>query len=239
MKPSDLFFYSQAAKLNHGIDGENIMRKVTEERKRSSNRRNHVMRVVIMALTCGILMSCGTDNGEEGDEVNDETFDGYKIIKVGTQIWMAENLNYASKNSSCYNDNEENCEKYGRLYSFEEATKVCPPGWHLPKNSDWQTLIDYAGGYEVAGKKLKAEEGWYSNGNGTDDYSFNALPGGLQYAAGNFGGIENQGIWWSSSGDSDRFEDHFIIELGTRATLEGCGSPQNKHSIRCIKDGME
>jgi len=182
-------------------------------------------------LTGGILTSCATE-----DDDREKSIDGYRTVVIGTQTWMAENLNYASKNSSCYNGNKASCPKYGRLYTFEEAVKVCPPGWRLPGNKDWQTLIDYAGGFEVAGEKLKATSEWTGNGNGTDDYGFEALPGGLEYADGHFGGIGSQGIWWASSGNKERFEDHFILENNKMASVEECGSPQNKHSVRCIKE---
>jgi len=188
---------------------------------------------IIAVLMVGILMSCAAEEKED----REESIDGYKIVVIGTQTWMAENLNYASKNSVCYNNNKASCSVYGRLYSFEEAVKVCPPGWHLPKNSDWQRLIDYAGGFEVAGEALKATSKWDSNGNGTDDYHFSALPGGLQYESGDFGYLGSDGIWWATSGNKERFEDHFKLESSkTTAVIEECGSPQNMHSVRCIKD---
>jgi uncharacterized protein (TIGR02145 family) len=163
----------------------------------------------------------------------------YKTVVIGSQTWMAENLNYASKNSAsvCYDNNKASCTKYGRLYTFEEAVRVCPSGWHLPKNSEWQTLIVHVGGFEVAGEKLKATSEWNWTGNGTDDYSFSALPGGLQYEAGHFGSLGSMGIWWASSGSQERFEDHFALDYNeTTASIEECGTPQNKHSVRCIKD---
>jgi len=188
---------------------------------------------IIAVLMAGILMSCAVDEEED----REKSIDGYKIVVIGTQTWMAENLNYASKNSVCYNNNKASCSVYGRLYSFEEAVKVCPPGWHLPKNMEWQTLIDYAGGFEVAGKALKATSKWDSNGNGTDDYNFSALPGGLQYAAGNFGYLGSDGIWWATNGNKENFEDHFKLESSeTTAIIEKCGTPQNMHSVRCIKN---
>jgi len=70
-----------------------------------------------------------------------------------------------------------------------------------------------------------------------DDYGFNALPGGLQYANGYFDYLGSEGIWWAASGNKERFEDHFILESSTtEAVIEECGTPQNMHSVRCIKD---
>jgi uncharacterized protein (TIGR02145 family) len=76
---------------------------------------------------------------------------------------------------------------------------ICPPGWHIPSDAEWQTLIDFAGGNETAGAILKAASGWNSNGNGTDDYGFSALPGGEGNSGGRFLGVGYYGIWWSAT----------------------------------------
>ena len=94
----------------------------------------------------------------------------YKTTKIGNQTWMAQNLDYHGEDGYlglCYGDEPqkkirkpENCEKYGRLYDWNEAMKACPKGWHLPSHKEWQTLVDFAGGDDVAGKKLKSKSGW-------------------------------------------------------------------------------
>ena len=123
----------------------------------------------------------------------------YKTIKINGQVWMAENLNYAAESSKCYNNEEANGAKYGRLYDWETAKKACPDGWHLPSIEEWDTLVDFVGGKDIAGKKLKSKIGWNDNGNGIDEYGFSALPGGLGYSGGNFITAGNYGTWWSST----------------------------------------
>jgi len=132
----------------------------------------------------------------------------YKTVKIGTQTWFAENLNYEAEGSVCYDNNPDNCAKYGRLYNWETAMKVCPKGWHLPSDAEWDKLFRFVDGdkgtkspyeSETAGKYLKAKSGWNEDGNSTDDYSFSALPGGYGYLDGSFKNVGNNGIWWSTS----------------------------------------
>jgi uncharacterized protein (TIGR02145 family) len=127
----------------------------------------------------------------------------YKKVTIGTQTWMAENLNYNSAKSQCYkafkkyNDKEEDCAKYGRLYNFSTAMGACPAGWHLPTSSEWRTLLNYIG-VPQAGIMLKSASGWEKeNYNGTDDFGFSALPGGgWSIGLGNFHDGGNNGHWW-------------------------------------------
>jgi len=131
----------------------------------------------------------------------------YKIVKIGSQTWMAQNLNYAAKGSKCYDNKAENCAKYGRLYSWDAAMKACPAGFHVPSFAEWDTLQEFVGdeGFE-AGRKLKSTIGWDDwkgkSGNGTDEYGFSALPGG-----GTLGTLGEpftnttgkRGDWWSAT----------------------------------------
>ena len=125
-----------------------------------------------------------------GEIIDDRDGQVYKTVEIGSQTWMAENLNYdynyRTARSYCYADS---CSKYGRLYTwsatvdsaavFSTAGKgcgchasssprgivrgVCPVGWHVPSVSEFQTLISSVGGYSVAGANLKSTSGWKSN----------------------------------------------------------------------------
>ena len=83
----------------------------------------------------------------------------YKYVTIGKQVWMAENLAYApsSGNYWAYHNNSSNVAKYGYLYDWQTSKNVCPTGWHLPTDEEWQELIDFAGGKDDAGTKLKAK----------------------------------------------------------------------------------
>jgi len=109
---------------------------------------------------------------------------------------MAENLNYQSGTSWCY-DND--CKRYGRLYNWETARSVCPGGWHLPSLGEWNELVNTAGG-SSAGAALKSRSGWNYDKNGTDKFGFSALPGG--YRDGNTVNFNRAGelsYWWTAS----------------------------------------
>jgi len=96
----------------------------------------------------------------------------YKTVKIGTQTWMAQNLDYHGSDGYlglCFGDEPqrkikypERCQKYGRLYDWSEAMKACPKGWHLPSTNEWVALVNFAGGGsdKVLGKKLKAKGEW-------------------------------------------------------------------------------
>ncbi|GBU26324.1 hypothetical protein R83H12_03020 [Fibrobacteria bacterium R8-3-H12] len=192
----------------------------------------------------------------------------YRSVKIGNQTWMAENLNYAGKNDDigvCYGKKPENCKKYGTLYTWSEAMKVCPSGWHLPSEKEWKTLVDFAGGDTIAGKKLKAKIGWVeykckyeettNRGNiividkcSTDEFGFSALPGGKS-PGGYFVNVGDYGYWWSASegtgdctGDSycPRNDDTFARAAEFSYNYEryylGSGKKDSFLSVRCLKD---
>ena len=127
----------------------------------------------------------------------------YKTVEVEGQTWMAENLNYNAPGSRCYGNKLENCTKYGRLYDWATAKEACPLGWHLPSDADWQKLLDFTGGEDSTGYRLKAKVGWNGykeqSGNGADNYGFSALPSGNSYHQDKFRYAGNSGHWWSAT----------------------------------------
>lgn len=132
-----------------------------------------------------------------------DTRDGrkYPFVIIDDQVWMAKNLNYAADNSLWYNNEIGNGDIYGRLYDWETACKVCPSGWHLPSDAEWQRLVDILRGEYEAGGKLK-ETGishWASPNTGAaDKYGFTALPGGLRDDDNRFRNLGEIAIFWSS-----------------------------------------
>jgi uncharacterized protein (TIGR02145 family) len=164
----------------------------------------------------------------------------YKIAKIGSQVWMVENLNFNTNNSKCYDNKPANCNKYGRLYNWETAKTTCPSGWHLPSDEEWQELVDFAGGSEVAGKKLKAKAGWNDyegkSGNGADAFGFAALPGGYGNSVGSFNDVGDYGNWWGSTENnaSDAW-NRGMGYFGDYVGRYGSGK-RSLFSVRCVQD---
>lgn len=155
-------------------------------------------------VACGDSSSAESDPSTETKDAKDTFVDSrdgqtYKIVTIGTQTWMVQNLNFKTDSSYCYGDEEKNCDKYGRLYTWAAAVGkaedecgrarecnlppghvqgVCPEGWHLPSKVEWETLFAAVGGEYTAAKVLKSISGWKDNGNGTDDVGFFVLPAG-------------------------------------------------------------
>lgn len=70
------------------------------------------------------------------------------------RTWYAENVQFKAEGSYCYNDTEEYCNKFGRLYNYEQANLACPDGWHVPTIHEWKYLFDFFGGWHHSGKFL-------------------------------------------------------------------------------------
>ena len=160
----------------------------------------------------------------------------YKTVKVGGKTWMAENLNFAAEGSKCYENKNANCAKYGRLYNWATALKACPAGFHLPSDDEWTALVNYAGGEEKAGKKLKSKAGWNDNGNGTDDYGWSALPGGSGSSDGSFYYAGISGNWWSATESSVVNAYNRYMYCSYENVIRSYLSKTGLFSVRCVAD---
>ncbi|GBU22107.1 hypothetical protein R80B4_02012 [Fibrobacteres bacterium R8-0-B4] len=181
----------------------------------------------------------------------------YKTVKMPDgKVWMAQNINYqANSGSWCYDDDNSNCEKYGRLYDWNTAKTVCPVGFHLPSREEWDNLLQAAGGertqmdqgasknvlYNGVGKKLKARSGWDdyydASGNGTDEYGFSALPGGIYNVNDGFGFTEiGDGGFWYKATEMDSGNAYGWFMYGDDSVCESEGGKTRAYSVRCVAD---
>ena len=211
--------------------------------------------------------------GTMTDERDGQT---YKTVTIGTQTWMAENLNYAylqptaelDSSSFCYNDSASYCEKYGRMYLLSAAMDsagiwtsedkscgfdktcnlgddyvqgICPVGWHLPTLSEWFVLLSAVNGANYGGNELKATSGWNDrsypgSGNGTDAYSFAALPAGYRASSGYFYEEGDYAYFWSSTEYTVSDANVVYLYYKTNAVVQHIGDRAHGLSVRCVKD---
>ena len=202
----------------------------------------------------------------------------YKTVEIGEQVWMAENLNYDVPDNTtdvCSDNNSSNCTTYGRLYNWATAMDlpsscnfsncasqvqskhqgICPNGWHIPSNEDWNKLCRYVDGTTgtsspyhslTAGRYLRAKTGWSicgPSGLGSfysceDTYGFSALPGGDGGSDGSFYNAGYYGHWWSSS-EYEYGSEHAYNRFMSYRFEEFNGGGYIKtslFSVRCVQD---
>jgi uncharacterized protein (TIGR02145 family) len=214
--------------------------------------------------TNGVGTAYGADKTFTTDPLTVVDNDGnsYNVIRIGTQIWMKENLktttfnddaaieyvtgtsawaNLTSHGYCWYNNDSGNKNTYGALYNWYAVTtgKLCPVGWHVPTDDDCIELENYFGFSIPAGGKLK-ETGmthWASPNTGaTDEVGFKGLPGGLRTEAGTFQFITNYGCWWNSTEYNTHNEWYRELEYNSDNVVRYYKDDNNGMSVRCIKD---
>ena len=185
-----------------------------------------------------LATSCKTeteDNCEYGTLTDSRDGQTYKTVKIGDQVWMAENLNYENGNSMCYSDDTTKCSKSGRIYTWDAAKEVCPSGWHLPDSLEWEALFSAVGTRGKAGRNLKSTTGWADNGNGVDAYGFSVLPIAF-WDVSEFIARDEYAKFWSSTevgADKAELQDFY---MSYDSVLHGSFSKKMALSVRCVKD---
>lgn len=204
--------------------------------------------------------------GINGQSFKDNNGIQYKTVKLGTQEWIATNLNTTKfqngdnipeaktkeewikagsekKPAWCYYENDpENGKKYGKLYNWyaiNDPRGLVPKGWHVATNPDWMTLVKNLLGIDYAGPKLKSRTGWKSK-NGTDNIGFSALPGGFRDETGSFKDLGAICQWWSNSEPVEVQKSNLIYSVMLKdISVEISYVKMKKETgltVRCIKD---
>ena len=167
----------------------------------------------------------------------------YGVVKIGEQTWMAANLNFETAGSFCPEGDSRNCKRLGRLYSWAEAASVCPEGWHLPTKADFEKLIaemlkgGVASSKGDAGAALKAKDGWFKKGNGSDVLGFKALPAGFRGADGKFDGIGGYAYFWSATEDDEFPESlayYLFLSFSSDVASLNAFAKEDYRSVRCV-----
>ncbi len=217
------------------------------------------MKMRYLLFTIAFLIIAITSNAQVTD------IDGhqYKTVKIGKQVWMAENLNVSHfqngdpipeaedagawtqagqehKPAWCYYDsNPVNGRTYHKLYNWyavNDKRGLAPKGWHVPSKLEWADLTDYLGGDNLAGRKLKATYGWLNKGNGTNESDLAGLPGGNRDFNGKFYNIGQDGYWWSSSQFATGGAWYRYLNCFTGYIYGNYDFEGGGYSVRCVKD---
>lgn len=184
------------------------------------------------------------------------------ILAASGQEWMVENLRvcrYANGDSilhleenldwsitnegawCAYNNNEANIDVFGKLYngfSVEDPRNVCPDGWHVPTEAEWDELHAVNNGYSFGGGNLKDTgiDLWLAPNTGaTNQSGFTGLPGGRRLGGGDFQEAFGSGFWWTSSGNTSTLETRILYFSSNGVWIEDLSKLEGL-SIRCIKD---
>ena len=162
----------------------------------------------------------------------------YRTIDINGKIWLAENLNFEIENSWCYDGKKENCQKYGRLYTWEAAKKACPKGWHLPTDEEWRKMaMSYGGYYDRETKKdIGNSKASYSSLIKGGSSGFGALLGGDRNTDGSFLDLGADGFYWSAAerGGGDAYYYYFN---GDVERLDRYNDGQEVGlSVRCLQN---
>ena len=205
------------------------------------------------------LVEDWTEGG--GGHVIDADGNVYSTVKIGTQEWMAENLrvmHYQNGDSipnitnattwaglttgawRWYSDNSATFGKYGIIYNWfaiDDSRHLCPAGWHMPTNTEWDILVSYLGGSTVAGGPMKAAGKWNSpNIGATNSSGFCALPGGYCSGSGYFNYIGIYGNFWSAT-DFSSTQAYYEHMINSETTIVNTGATKNFGiNVRCLKD---
>jgi len=199
------------------------------------SKRFRVLSIAVIAVLF-VVVGCGaaeqTRQQRSGTFTDSRNGQTYRTVKIGNKTWMAQNLNFETENSWCYDNNSANCSKYGRLYTWDAAMRACPSGWRLPTGEDWNDLVEFAGGKNIAGKKLKSKTDW----NGTDDFGFSALPGGHRSTLGSFDFVGGSGYWWSATELGSGRAYNRDMGSGDESVVEHWYHKSYGFSVRCVME---
>jgi len=197
-------------------------------------------------------------NGCEKEEDNvmvDQNGNTYKTVKIGTQTWMAEDLkatsyrdgspipyigsneDWISTTSGGYCFNEFNSVLYN-WYAVDDIKKLAPLGWHIPSEEEWDILINYLGGSQIAGGKMKATRTWKAPNTGaTNESGFTALPNNGRYSYnGSITYVSGAVCQFWSSTRSEPYAWYYYLYWDTAGCYIWYSNKKSGMSVRCVKD---
>jgi uncharacterized protein (TIGR02145 family) len=211
-----------------------------------------LMAVSLFSSVAEAAFTCGTDTVQDADG------NSYDTVLIGTQCWMASNLNVGTRVNGttemtdnatiekyCYDDSDANCTTYGGLYQWDEAMGyvttegaqgICPAGWHIPTDAEQHILDNYL----ATGACDQNRYDWGCDPAGTalkngGSSGFSALLAGYRYTDGSFGNLgSHTDLWSGSQSGGDAFRRH--LNSGNATVHRYASNKQYGFSIRCLSD---
>jgi len=163
----------------------------------------------------------------------------YETVIIGKQEWLANNLSFKSEGSLVYDNNADNEERLGRLYTMDQAKSACPEGWHLPSDEEWKELE-----IELGMVSNVNSEGWRGNSPGQGkllkkggESNFNAELGGFSWEKVKFEWLDEAGIFWTATSYPKEKDSFWVRQLGKRMSVKRTYMPKDMFfSVRCVKN---
>jgi len=240
-------------------------------------KKKRFYQIILLVVGIGVLLMITTGlkkvdqnkndpgtNLASGGIVTDIDGNICHTVKIGTQVWMVENLRvthyrdgtpipnvqdndrwpHATNGAYCFvgNDFAGYKQTYGILYNFyavNKSCKLCPEGWHVPSESECMKLINYLGGKDAAGCKLRDNSSnLWKNKNvcATNESGFSGLPAGGRGRLGSGGDIGYYATWWSSTSYDSLYAWHWGLYPDKAAIRSNPGHKASGFSVRCVKD---
>jgi uncharacterized protein (TIGR02145 family) len=220
---------------------------------------------LFIAFIAFVANSCKKEDAENNTASTIKDIDGnvYHTVIIGSQVWMAENLEVAhyrngdtipSPNDSAqwsyrttgaycrynvFRDPSTINDKLYNWFTVNDSRKIAPEGWHVPNDSDWNVLITYLGGETVTGGKLKeiGTSHWASpNTDASNTSGFTALPDGLLNYYGKFTAMGSYGYWWSTTAYDTQEANYQSVNYSNGTITRNHFYKTYGLSVRCIKD---
>jgi len=199
---------------------------------------------------------------EYGANAKDIDGNEYRTVVIGTQTWMVENLKVTKYNDGssietttedskwntltnggyCWYNNDEATYKnpYGAIYNWYAVNsgKLCPKGWHVPSDKEWEKLAAHLGGIYTAGEKLKESgtQHWKTGTYGTNETGFTAVGAGTRNFFGSYDGLGRFGCYWSSNEVDDKRANYWNLDDSHAGLTITIFDKATGYSVRCIKD---
>jgi len=150
----------------------------------------------------------------------------YKTVKIVNREWFAENLQFPTKYSYCYDDHPFNCRTHGRLYEWFDAKNACPKGWRMPDHDDWMVLNKrFVRNARVMYKALKM--------NG--EAGFNATLSGWRMPKGIFSSLDKKAGFWSQKDLSENTARYYILSPEDEKFYKSNASKHTALACRCVR----